>query len=423
MKIVMLNTSDRKGGAAVAAYRLREALVANGVETTMIVRDKTTEDPDIISINTGWRRRQINRFRFLWERLMIFCRNGFTRKELFAVSIADTGTDISRLPAVREADVIHLHWINQGFLSLKDIRKLLALGKPVVWTLHDMWPVTGICHHAWECGKYKETCGACPFLHSTKRRDLSTRVQRKKAEVYHSGLHLIPVSEWLAGKCRESALGKSLPVTRIPNSIDTELFSPGDRSEAREKLGLPSDKKILLMGAARIDDPVKGFPLLKEILTVLPPEIQKEGLLVLFGELKEVRLQDEGLALPFLHLGTVSDPGILADLYRAADATLSTSHYETFGQTLSEALSCGCPVVSFDNGGQKDIVDHRKNGYLARYADVRDFARGIEWILCHPEPAALAENARKKVFDTFAVEKVAAQYIRLYESLSPLGSK
>ena len=135
MKIVILNTSERTGGAAVAAGRLGKALKQAGIQVNKLVRDDT------------W----LNRFRFYWERLIIFLCNHLNRKNLFAVSIAKTGTDLSGNLSVKEADIIHLHWINQGFLSVSDLGKLVDSGKPIVWTLHDLWPATAICHYPDVC--------------------------------------------------------------------------------------------------------------------------------------------------------------------------------------------------------------------------------------------------------------------------------
>ena len=420
MKIVMLNTSDRQGGAAVAASRLKEALCREGIEVKMIVRDKTSDDPGVVSINNGWFRRQVNRFRFLWERWVIWTHNGFSREKLFQVSVADTGTNVSKMPEVRRADIIHLHWINQGFLSLKDLEKLMALGKPIVWTMHDMWPVTGICHHAWDCTRYRTECGKCPFLGAKYPKDLSRKVFRKKKTLSPGLLAFVPVSRWLGEKCQESAIGKGVPSVVIPNAIDTERFSPDDKSEARKKFGIPADKKMLVLGAARIDDPVKGFPLLKEALESIPESRRKNMVLFLFGRIKDPAILSGGFPVEIRYWGPVGGPDTLAAIYRAADITVSSSHYETFGQTISEAMACGCPAVSFGNSGQQDIIDHLENGWLAQYPDPQDLARGIEWVLDHPDPEELARRAREKIVALFSIEKVTGQYLSLYRSLLPL---
>lgn len=141
----------------------------------MLVRDKQTDQVTVVALKKSWRKI----WQFTWERVVIWAANGFKRHNLFAVDIANTGTDITSLPEFRQADVIHLHWINQGMLSLKDIQRILSSGKPVVWTLHDMWPFTGICHYSGECEKYTTECHDCPLLLKPHRHDLSEKTFRK----------------------------------------------------------------------------------------------------------------------------------------------------------------------------------------------------------------------------------------------------
>lgn len=415
MKVVLLNTSERTGGAAVAANRLLHALQKAGVDASMLVRDKRTDDATVFSVNTSFGRRKLNFLRFAWERLVIFLHNKLDRKDLFRVSLADTGTDLSRHKLVQEADVIHLHWINHGFLSLDDIRALTRLGKPVVWTLHDMWPCTAICHYSCGCERYTEACGACPFLHSDWAKDLSYRVFRKKRFLASSPIHLVTVSSWLKEIARRSALTGDLPVTVIPNVLDTAVFHPADREEARKELDLPLDKKIILMGAARLDDPIKGFEYLQQALDLLKG--RTDILLVLFGGIKGGDAFLAQLPVACRWMGLLSDPHRIARLYAAADVTVVPSHYETFGQTLIESMACGCPVVSFDNSGQTDIIDHKVNGYLARYPDPADLARGIEWVWAHTADLHLAEAGIRKVQAEYTEAVVARKYLNLYNRL------
>ena len=141
MRVLLINTSERIGGAAVAASRLMESLKNNGIKAKLLVRDKQTDQITVVSLSRNWRMV----WKFVWERIVIWKANHFKRDNIFAVDIANTGTDITSLPEFQQADVIHLHWINQGMLSLRNIENILASGKPVVWTMHDMWPCTGIC--------------------------------------------------------------------------------------------------------------------------------------------------------------------------------------------------------------------------------------------------------------------------------------
>ena len=400
MKIVILNTSERTGGAAVAAGRLGKALGQAGIQVDKLVRENT------------W----LNRFRFYWERLIIFLCNHLNRKNLFAVSIANTGMDLSGHPLVKDADIIHLHWINQGFLSLKDIEELVNLNKPIVWTMHDMWPCTGICHHAWGCERFYDECGKCLFLKSNNLHHLSYYVWKKKGFLKTSGIQLVAVSSWLAEQAKKSSLTKDLEVVVIPNAIDVSIFLKKEKIEIRKKLFFPLDKKIVLMGAVRLDDPIKGFEFLKDALNILSCA-RNDILLVLFGAIKNDKPFFDHLDVPCLSLGHLSDNNQIAELYSAADVTVVPSFYETFGQTIIEAMACGCPAVSFNNSGQTDIIDHKKNGYVANYKDASDLANGIRWVLEHEDQQALSDACVKKVQENYTEEVVAKQYMALYKHL------
>ena len=158
MRVLLVNTHERAGGAAVATRRLLEALNNNGVKAKMLVANKETDNINVVGLPHPWR----HRMAFLWERLCIFLHLRFSKKHLFGLDIANSGIDITSLPEFQQADIIHLAWINQGMLSLKGIRNILKSGKPVVWTMHDLWPVSGICHLSLGCERFKSGCSHCP---------------------------------------------------------------------------------------------------------------------------------------------------------------------------------------------------------------------------------------------------------------------
>lgn len=420
MKILIINTSELTGGAAVAANRLMKALRKSGIDVTMLVRDKKTNEPNVVSVSTSFISNKMNFIRFVWERIIIFLCNHFHRNSLFQVSIANTGIDISSHPLVKEADIIHLHWINQGFLSLQNIKKLARLGKPVVWTMHDMWPCTGICHYSFGCNSFMKECGNCQFLDSNSHKDLSYRVFHHKSFLVNSNIHLVAVSSWLKGLAQESQLTKDLSISMIPNVIDTQIFFQSDKWIARKELSLPLDKKIILMGAARIDDPIKGFTYLHQALSKLKSKDTEKSnniLLVLFGDLKGNDSILHSLPVPFVSMGYMSDNSQIAKLYTATDITVVPSLYETFGQTLIEAMACGCPAVSFNNSGQTDIIDHLENGYLAKYKDIDDLSFGIQWTLDNCDRPELKQSCVSKVQSHYQEAVIAEKYITLYKQL------
>lgn len=409
MRVLLVNTSELTGGAAVAASRLTAALHRIGVEAQLVVRDKQSDRSTTMRL--PWRLRL--RWSFLWERLCIWVANGLSKRGLWAVDIANAGVDITALPAFREADVIHLHWVNQGLLSMKQIAKIVASGKPVVWTLHDLWPCTAICHHTLECDRFETHCHDCPQLCHPGAKDLSWQVFERKMAAYGQGrLTFVGVSEWTAERARKSALVQGHDVCVIPNALPVEQFQCNDRHEARRELNLPEDAAVIAFGAARIDQPMKGFPRLLEALRRLAADAQgPKPHLLLFGAIKDRSLLDS-IPVPYTYVGSVAGPAALSRLYSAADVITCTSDYETFGQTLAEAMACGCTPVSFDRGGQTDIIHHLEDGYLARYADIDDFVNGLRWALQAKLPAA---RLRESVVKRFSEETVARQYARLYK--------
>ena len=418
MRVLFLNTSDSKGGAAIAAKRLMDTLRKEGIDVSMIVRDKATDDPAVIKIRSS---KWMNKIRFMYERLGIFIHNGFNRENLFAVSQANTGVDISRYSEVKWADVIHIHWINQGFLSLKDIHRLVATGKPVVWTMHDMWPCTGICHHARDCVSFMSKCGSCFFLQSNKERDLSTAVFRKKQQriFCEENITMVGCSQWLAGKAKTSALTKRLRVISIPNPIDIQQFkSYSDKESCRRRLGLPEHKQLILFGAANVTDKRKGIYYLidaiNRLLVVDPCLAEKMGI-VAFGEAKAefVNL----VKIPVYPLGYVFDVSQIVALYNAIDVFVTSSLEENLPNTIMEAMACGVPCVGFRIGGIPEMIDHKENGYIDEYKYADDLAAGIDWVLNKSDRDELSRNARRKVEENYSEAVVAKQYIQLYQRL------
>ncbi|MCD7850877.1 MAG: glycosyltransferase family 4 protein [Parabacteroides sp.] len=396
MKVVVLNTSERTGGAAVAAGRLGKALRKAGIQVDKLVREDT------------W----LNRFRFYWERLIIFLLNHLSRKNLFTVSIANTGVNVSNHPLIKEADIIHFHWVNQGFLSLKDIKALTKLGKPIVWTMHDMWPCTGICHHARDCEKFQTRCEACSFLNS-KGKDLSTFVFDKKQAIYKdANMTFVGCSQWLANRARQSRLLQNKTVLSIPNPIDMNIYHPMDKGQARQSLGLPLGKRLLLFGVLNVTDKRKGI----DYLIAALQEIKNQDIeLVVFGQVKEdIR---NLFPVPIHPMGYLSDESKIVELYNAVDVFITSSLEENLPNTIMESMACGTPCVGFEIGGIPEMIDHKKNGYVANYMDANDLASGIQWILNTPERQILSEACFMKINEKYSESVVVKLYVQLYKNL------
>ena len=416
MRVLIVNTSERTGGAAVAASRLMEALNNNGVKAKMLVRDKETDRLTVAAVpGQKWMQ-----FYFLWERFVVWLRLHFNRKHLFEVDIANCGADVTQLPEFQEADVVHLHWINQGMLSLKGIRKILNTGKPVVWTMHDIWPATAICHLTLDCRNFETQCAHCRLLPGNgSTNDLSTQIWKRKQQMLNDRqITFVTCSQWLAGEAQKSALLKGQRVVSIPNPIDTHIYTPKDKQQARQRVGLPTEGRIILFASQRVTNRNKGMGYLLEACRLLAEQYpeKKEDITVaiLGGHAEEIEGQ-----LPFrtCPLGYVNDEQRIVDIYNAADVFVLPSLSENLPNTIMEAMTCGVPSVGFRIGGIPEEIDHQQNGYVADYCSSEDLARGIWWTLYEADHEAVRKACLQKVAHNYSQQSVANRYLEVYESL------
>jgi len=411
-KILFINTSERIGGAAIAAGRLMHAL-RHHASARMLVRDRQTDHLSVSNIRSSW----LLTLKFLWERLVIFLNNGWSRHQVFAVDIANTGTDITKMKEFSHADVIHLHWINQGFLSLRNLEAILRSGKQIVITMHDMWYFTGICHHAGTCTKYETECNHCPFLaRPFLGYDLAKRVFLKKKTVYKQApVTFVGCSEWITRLAQRSALTEGHRVVSIPNPIDTDTFTPCDKESARRACQLPTDRHLILFTSRRITDEMKGFQYLAEasrmIRTQHPEDAKNIAIVVVGLESNQVK---EQVGLDVFNVDYVENEEKMIQLYNAVDLFVTPSLQENLPNTIMEAMSCGTPCVGFHIGGIPEMIDHLQNGYVADYCNAQDFADGILWAL-HPDRYdTLSQAARQKVLNCYSEQQVVNRFLELY---------
>ena len=397
----------------MAANRLMEALNNNGVKAKMLVRDKETDCLTVVGMKAG----MMAQWHFFKERLKVFWNLHLSRRHLFEIDIANSGFDITKMREFKEADLIHLHWINQGMLSLKGIKKVLDSGKPVVWTMHDAWPATAICHYTQGCGAFRNICRNCRLLPGNGgERDLAWQVwNRKKAMLGGQHVSFVACSRWLETQARQSALLSGHPITSIPNPIDNKTYKPGNKAEAREHLALPADKRVILFVSQRVTDERKGMAYLTEAIAQLVSERPQTAtdtvVAILGGHAEEL----EGkLALPVYPLGYVSDEQKIVEVYNAADVFVLPSVEDNLPNTIMEAMACGVPCVGFKTGGIPEEIDHLKTGYVARQRDATDLMKGIRWVLDEADGVALRQAAVRKVSTTYSQDAVSLRYIEVY---------
>lgn len=409
MKILMISHSDTRGGAARAAYRLHKGLRLKGIDSQMLVQQKFSGDITVSGPTTKIQKAAAIA-RLGMDRLPVELYRNRT-KSLFSPACVPFSGILKKIQNINP-DIVHLHWIAGGMLRIED---LALIKKPVLWSLHDMWAFTGGCHTDEGCGKYTDNCGKCPVLGSVKDYDLSRQVYNRKMKTYAGmpGLTIAGLSSWSA----ECALGSTLlsgkKIINLPNPIDLSTFKPVEKKTARSILNLPENKKLVCFGALdALDVPNKGFSNLVPALR----KINRDDIeLIIFGGDRPLNAPDFGF--PARYLGNFYDDISLRLLYSASDLTIVPSFQENLSNVIMESMACGTPVAAFRIGGNSDMIEHKNTGYLAEPYEASDLARGIEWILDFLSAGALSNNSFEKIKSRFELNKVAGQYLELYEDM------
>jgi glycosyltransferase involved in cell wall biosynthesis len=404
MKVLHISTEDIHGGAARAAFRLHTEINKLGASSQMLVRRKLSASNNIHQDTS------------ITSRLGAFfdhqSLNRYPNRERVLFSSQWFWDSLNKHVARINPDIVHLHWICDGFLKIEALKKI---DRPIIWTLHDMWPFTGGCHYAKDCTKYTSICGACPTLNSSISRDLSFRVLKRKISAWKNiNLTIVTPTYWLAQCAKSSTLFKNRSIKVIANGINTECFRPHYKQVARDILRLPQDKKILLfVTGSTTGDPRKGFSYLVEALQLLQKEEMCDFELAVLGE------EPPSEALPWTfkthYLGKFNDEISLALVYSAADLFIAPSTQDNLPNTVVEALACGIPCITFNIGGMPDMIDHMENGFLAPPFNVKKLSGGIYTLMYDLDLyQKLSMNARAKAVKKFNIKKQAETYLDLY---------
>lgn len=408
MRVFALNLSDSVGGAAKAAYRIHQAVRRIGIDSNLLVHRKTLIDLHIIGPKTNLEI-LFDRFRSgIGVLVARFIRTQNTDYHSPAIFPTFWSQELNR----SNADIVHLHWIHGEMMSVNDLG---SIEKPLVWTLHDMWAFSGAEHYS-EALRWKEGYSQINRPKNETGFDLNRWNWLRKRKAWRKPIQIVTPSQWLASCVKASALMCNWPVEVIPNPINVDQWTPEDKKQARNKLGLPQDVPLILFGAiGGAADPRKGFDLLQEALHQLSGRIN--GLeLVVFGQAAPTQPVD--LGFPVHYLGHLASEADMQMAYSAADALIAPSKQEVFGQTASEAHACGCPAVAFDGTGLADVIEHQKTGYLAKAGNVQDLANGITWVLDSVSKSdTLNLAARKRAIEKFSYPVVAQQYQNIYSKV------
>ena len=412
MNVLLLNTFDNQGGAAIATYRLHRGLRFIGINSHLLVQGKKTDDYNVIGPITKWQKVLAILRPYLDGVATYFYSK--CQKEIF--SSAWLPEKLASKVVKLKPDIVHLFWVNGGFLRVETLKKFK---QPIVWTLHDMWPFTGGCHYDDECGKFQQSCGNCPILNSERERDLSRRIWKRKQKSWEDvPIVVVATSHWLAKMARSSSLFKDQRVEVIPNGIDTEIYKPGNKEAARAAYNLPQDKHLILFSAfSATVDKRKG----NQFLVLALEKMSQAGWgskteLVIIGASRPENPPDMGMKVHYM--GHMHDEISQALLYSAANVVVAPSMQENLSNTVMESLACGTPVVAFDIGGMPDMIEHQINGYLATPFEPNDLADGMMWVLENENRReTLSQRARQTVEGRYALKTVAKDYLALYQSI------
>ena len=406
VSVVHINATDSAGGTARAGYRIHEGLKRLGARSRVLVGWKFGEDADVDTISAGPGR--------VLDRL---CARATDRASLQYLFIPSSLALPSRR-WVREADVIQLYSSHGGYFSHTILPRLSRL-RPVVWRLSDMWPLTGHCAYSYGCERWKTGCGACPLLedYPSLRHDRTAFLWRTKRRLYRdSRLVIVSPSQWLAGLVRQSPLLGERPLHVIPTGVDTEIFHPMPKAEARALAGIEPGGPVLFFNAQFLDDRRKGAVVLTQALERLSPDQRRQLRLVTVGALRDRRAWQA--PVPTAHLGPIDDDRRLAALYAAADLCVLPTLADNLPNSALESLACGTPVVSFRVGGVPEVVRHLETGYLAAPEDAGELARGLARLLDdEPLRARLGGQGRTQMLDEHTLDRQAGRFLDLYRQM------
>lgn len=405
MKSLLIHLSDyhRGGGGGVAMHRLYLGLKRAGVDSKILCGLKTIQSPDISQIP---RKPKL-------ERLIKLVTANLGLNDIHLVG----SYKIKQLEVYKQADILDFHGTHSNTLSYLALPRLTE-DKPAVFTLHDMWALTGHCAYSYDCERWKTGCGQCPYPdeHPKIRRDGTAIEWKLKNWVYNrSNLSIVAVSRWLTDLAKQSIL-QNFPIYYIPNGIDTNIYKPLDPEQCRFLLGLPSDKKVLMFGALSLQNHRKGGDLLLKALQNLPNALKRDLVILTIGNGGEVITQ--ALDMQHVNVGFVSSDHLKAICYSAADLFIHPTRADNLPLVLLESMASGTPMLSFDVGGVPELVRPGVTGYLAEAENVQDLCQGIvELLEDEPQRRKMEWECRELALQEYALELQIQRYLTLYDGL------
>lgn len=403
MKVVHILSKDI-GGAARAALRINSALKKIGVESDILVLEKKRKSDTYAILDSKIKKICFKGVRRLYQQKL---KKNNLEGKFYEASL---GIDITKQDIVMSADIINLHWVNDGMISFCSLNKLLNKGKKIVWTMHDMFSFTAGCYYDFGCGQYEGGCKNC--LLANKNTSLIKMIEgdyQKKYKIYREkNITFVGCSKWITECAKKSKLTKGKKVITIPNTIDISIFNPRNRYDAIQEFGISTHKKIILFGAVSADSDLrKGFLYLKKALSLIDTS---KFIAIIFGNNNSIENIVEGLET--ISIGNIYSDKKLAKLYSIADVFVAPSVQENLSNAVMEALACGTPVAAFNIGGMPDMISHKVNGYLANPYNIVSLKEGIEWAA--ENKVKISDLCVDKIKNTFSMERIGRMYLDCY---------
>lgn len=414
MKVLQVSTEDNSGGASRSAYRLHQALLQENIDCNMRVLTHQTANSRVIAGRAPRTFKQKVQAK-LEEKLQAFTNRKWHTDNPVLHSFGQASAGIVSELNSASADVLNLHWVPK-LLSIRDIGRLQ---KPIVWTLHDMWPFCGGEHYTPDFVEARFRAG---YLEGNRPAtecgpDLNREAWLAKRQAWQAlNFVFVSPSRWMAGCVENSALfrDKKMSSYVIANPLDTEeLWRPIPKLLARQRLGLAPEKKYVLAGSAGGMAQNKGEDLLPHLMAQLNSAAAGMIELLIFGRYQAAA--NEQWPCKVHWLGSVRDDAVMATIYSAADVMIVPSRQDNLPNTAVEAQACGTPVAAFQLGGLPDIVDHEKTGWLAPPFEIENMAKGVLWMLQSPEiTATLSNQSRELALKRYSPAVVVKQYCDVY---------
>ncbi len=403
MKVIHISAANSSTGAGIACVRLHEQLLKSNINSKILfIENSNSEQESYLTYNNSFWGLLQRRFYTLSDNLLKYIYN-YDKRKYFSAGYF--GINVNRIVAKYKCDIIHLHWINHGFISIESLKSCKT---PIIWTMHDCWAFTGGCHHFFNCSGFKQNCGSCEILTSKFHYDLSYWGHNNKNNSYNGDIRFVAISNWMFKQAKSSSLLKNRDVLKIVSGIDTNFFKFSDKKEARIKELINLESKIVLIGAQSLNTLSKGLNFAIQAIN----EFNTFPLTVLtFGNGK---LELINPLHKTINLGYIEDPIRMARVFALSDVFISTPIVESFGMAIAEAQCCGLPVIIFNASGPEEIVEHRTSGYIAEHSSVEGIVDGIDY--CFNKEFD-RENISKTAIGKYSICVTAEKYIIEYQKM------